>query len=67
MKKQELLNYFDGELMDKLFGFCYARTDDSYEVQEPARATGLSIIMWALAISLTLPATAAGAPAMCRR
>lgn len=34
MKKQELLNYFDGELMDKLFGFCYARTDDSYEAQE---------------------------------
>lgn len=34
MKKQELLNYFDGELMDKLFGFCYARTNDSNEAQE---------------------------------
>ncbi|MBQ7922847.1 MAG: RNA polymerase sigma factor [Clostridia bacterium] len=34
MKKQELLNYFDDELLDKLFGFCYARTNDSYEAQE---------------------------------
>lgn len=34
MKKQELLNYFDDELLDKLFGFCYARTKDSYEAQE---------------------------------
>lgn len=34
MKKQELLNYFDDELLDKLFGFCYARTRDSYEAEE---------------------------------
>lgn len=34
MKKEELLNYFDDELLDKLFGFCYARTNDSYEAQE---------------------------------
>ena len=34
MKKQELLNYFDDELLDKLFGFCYARTNDSCEAQE---------------------------------
>ena len=34
MKKQELLNYFDDELMEKLFAFCYARTKDSYEAQE---------------------------------
>ncbi|MBQ9766207.1 MAG: RNA polymerase sigma factor [Lachnospiraceae bacterium] len=34
MKKQELLNYIDDELLDKLFGFCYARTNDSYEAQE---------------------------------
>lgn len=34
MKKQELLNYFDKELLDKLFGFCYVRTNDSYEAQE---------------------------------
>lgn len=34
MKKQELLKCFDGELIDKLFGFCYARTNDSYEAQE---------------------------------
>ena len=34
MKKQELLNYLDDELMEKLFGFCYVRTNDSYEAQE---------------------------------
>ena len=34
MKRHELLIYFDGELLDKLFGFCYARTSDSYEAQE---------------------------------
>lgn len=34
MKKQELLKYFDDDLLNKLFGFCYARTNDSYEAQE---------------------------------
>ena len=34
MKKQDLLNYFDNNLLDKLFGFCYARTNDSYEAEE---------------------------------
>lgn len=34
MKKQELLKFFDDELMDKLYGFCYVRTNDSYEAQE---------------------------------
>ena len=34
MKKQELLKQFDDNLLDKLFGFCYARTNDSYEAQE---------------------------------
>lgn len=34
MKKQELLKYFENGLLDKLFGFCYARTNDSYEAQE---------------------------------
>ena len=34
MKKQELLNYFDDELMEKLFAFSYARTKDSYEAGE---------------------------------
>ena len=34
MKKQDLLNYFDDTLLDKLFGFCYARTNDSYEAEE---------------------------------
>ena len=34
MKKQDLLNFFDDDLLDKLFGFCYARTNDSYEAEE---------------------------------
>ncbi len=34
MKKQDLLNYFDDNLLDKLFGFCYTRTNDSYEAEE---------------------------------
>jgi len=34
MKKQDLLKYFDNDLLDKLFGFCYARTKDSYEAEE---------------------------------
>ncbi len=34
MKKQELLKQFDDELFDKLFGYCYARTRDSYEAEK---------------------------------
>lgn len=34
MKKQELLKLVDKNLLEKLFGFCYARTKDSYEAQE---------------------------------
>lgn len=34
MKKQELLKYLDDNLLEKLFGFCYGRTNDSYEAQE---------------------------------
>lgn len=34
MKKQELLKAMDGALLEKLYGFCYARTKDSYEAQE---------------------------------
>ena len=34
MKKRDLLKYFDDSLLDKLFGFCYARTNDSYEAEE---------------------------------
>lgn len=34
MKKKELLNLIDDELLEKLFGFCYGRTKDSYEAQE---------------------------------
>ena len=34
MKKRDLLKHFDESLLDKLFGFCYARTNDSYEAEE---------------------------------
>ncbi len=34
MKKQDLLKFIDDDLLDKLFGFCYARTNDSYEAEE---------------------------------
>ena len=34
MKKQELLKYIDNEFLDKLFGFCYVRTNDSYDAEE---------------------------------
>ena len=34
MKKKELLKIMDDVLLEKLFGFCYARTSDSYEAQE---------------------------------
>ena len=34
MKKKDLLNLIDDALLEKLFGFCYARTKNSYEAQE---------------------------------
>ena len=34
MKKQHLLQYLDDTLLEKLFGFCYARTEDSHCAQE---------------------------------
>ena len=34
MKKQELPNFINDELLDNVFGFCYARTKDSYEAEE---------------------------------
>lgn len=34
MKKQELLEHLDDGLIEKLYGFCYARTNDSYEAQD---------------------------------
>ena len=34
MKKSELLKIMNQELLDKLFGFCYTRTKDSYEAEE---------------------------------
>ncbi len=34
MKKQELLKIMDGELLEKLFSFCYVRTSDGQEAAE---------------------------------
>ncbi|MBQ6052676.1 MAG: sigma-70 family RNA polymerase sigma factor [Clostridia bacterium] len=34
MKKQNLLNYLNDELLDKLYGFCYTRTSDGYQAEE---------------------------------
>lgn len=34
MKKSELLQKFDQDFLDKLYGYCYSRTRDSYEAQE---------------------------------
>lgn len=34
MKKHELLKIMDDALLEKLFGYCYPRTRDSYEAQE---------------------------------
>ncbi len=34
MKKQEILKRIDNELLDKVMGFCYSRTRDSYEAEE---------------------------------
>lgn len=34
MKNKDLLKLMDNELLEKLFGFCYGRTKDSYEAQE---------------------------------
>lgn len=34
MKKSHLLNIIDQELLDKLYGFCYRRTDNSHKAEE---------------------------------
>lgn len=34
MRKQELSDHLTDELLNKLYGFCYARTNDSYEAQD---------------------------------
>ncbi len=34
MEKNNLLKIMDSALLEKLYGFCYARTNDSYEAQE---------------------------------
>lgn len=44
MKKQDLLKAIDQELLDKLFGFCYVRTRDSYEAQELCSDIALALV-----------------------
>ncbi len=44
MKKQDLLTYLDDELLEKLFGFCYARTSDSYEAEDLCSDILLSLV-----------------------
>ncbi|MCH5183964.1 MAG: sigma-70 family RNA polymerase sigma factor [Oscillospiraceae bacterium] len=44
MKKQNLLKAIDQELLDKLFGFCYVRTRDSYEAQELCSDIALALV-----------------------
>lgn len=44
MKKQDLLKAIDKELLDKLFGFCYVRTRDSYEAQELCSDVALALV-----------------------
>lgn len=34
MKNNELLKLMDNELLEKLFGFCYVRTDNSFDAQD---------------------------------
>lgn len=34
MNKKDLLKLMNDELLEKLYGFCYARTNDSYEAQD---------------------------------
>ena len=34
MVKRELPEIIDDELLEKLYGFCYARTNDSYEAED---------------------------------
>ncbi len=34
MDRKDLLTIIDDELLDHLYGFCYARTNDSYEAEE---------------------------------
>ena len=34
MVKRELLETINDELLEKLYGFCYAGTNDSYEAED---------------------------------
>ena len=44
MEKQELLKMLDGELLESLYGFCYARTSDSHEAQDLCSEIVLSLV-----------------------
>ena len=44
MKKQELIKLLDREMLDKLFGFCYARTNNSHEAEDLSSDITLEIL-----------------------
>ena len=44
MVKRELLETINDELLEKLYGFCYARTNDSYEAEDLCSDIVLAII-----------------------
>ena len=44
MKKQELLKLIDEELLEKLYGFCYSGTNDSYQAQDLCSDIVLSLL-----------------------
>ncbi|MBR7082465.1 MAG: RNA polymerase sigma factor [Clostridia bacterium] len=44
MKKQELIKLLDREMLDRLFGFCYARTNNSHEAEDLSSDITLEIL-----------------------
>lgn len=44
MKKQELTKLLDRDMLDKLFGFCYARTNNSHEAEDLSSDITLEIL-----------------------
>ena len=44
MKKQDLANLLDNKMLDKLFGFCYFRTNNHYEAEDLSSEIVLEII-----------------------
>ena len=44
MKRHELLKLIDDDLLNKLFGFCYARTNDSHEAEDLCSDIALALV-----------------------